>query len=374
MSENLYGVRDRKRRVFHEDDMYYDSVVNSDSAPSGNKFSSHPDADTNRICRLNNNKQSRRFSPSTNSPPNESNQQTIQPPTVSPGEASTKCNCKKSKCLKLYCECFATLKYCDSCNCVDCNNNESHESKRQDAIRATKDRNVSAFQTKVASRTGHATGCNCKNSMCLKKYCECFQGGAFCANNCKCISCQNFEGSVQLDAHKNYGDKKKKGSPNSVVMVSENNTPSTNMPSSGLLSCTAESCGNFSNDSIIATPADIKSRSGAASYATFSAEMRTGLRSSRRLAEQEACTKEGIANCKHSNAILNTRKSVSFSERNNVNITYPFFGPTMPQMPKIVALQCLDFLNGRDLNSMSVVNSIWAAAATDNALWETEIV
>lgn len=44
------------------------------------------------------------------------------------------CNCKKSRCLKLsvflnfnlitrrYCDCFAALRYCSGCNCVDCNN------------------------------------------------------------------------------------------------------------------------------------------------------------------------------------------------------------------------------------------------------------
>ena len=32
------------------------------------------------------------------------------------------CNCKKSKCLKLYCECFASELFCDGCNCTECRN------------------------------------------------------------------------------------------------------------------------------------------------------------------------------------------------------------------------------------------------------------
>jgi Tesmin/TSO1-like CXC domain, cysteine-rich domain len=38
------------------------------------------------------------------------------------------CNCKKSRCLKLYCECFAAELFCDGCNCVDCQNTETHVS------------------------------------------------------------------------------------------------------------------------------------------------------------------------------------------------------------------------------------------------------
>lgn len=41
------------------------------------------------------------------------------------------CNCKKSKCLKLYCECFAKGLICGiDCNCSDCHNIESLEELR----------------------------------------------------------------------------------------------------------------------------------------------------------------------------------------------------------------------------------------------------
>lgn len=32
------------------------------------------------------------------------------------------CNCKRSQCLKLYCDCFAMLRFCNGCNCTDCKN------------------------------------------------------------------------------------------------------------------------------------------------------------------------------------------------------------------------------------------------------------
>ena len=39
------------------------------------------------------------------------------------GTDSKACNCEKSKCLKLYCECFAKNTTCNRyCNCRDCHN------------------------------------------------------------------------------------------------------------------------------------------------------------------------------------------------------------------------------------------------------------
>mmetsp|Transcript_12670 Transcript_12670/g.19097 ORF Transcript_12670/g.19097 Transcript_12670/m.19097 type:complete len:467 (+) Transcript_12670:54-1454(+) len=132
-----------------------------------------------------------------------------QPANMSPMDSKSRCNCKKSKCLKLYCECFSALRYCIDCNCTDCNNCKEYEEVRSEAIQATKERNPIAFHSKVSDKKGHLAGCNCQRSQCLKKYCECFEGSVHCGTNCKCKSCENYSGSAKLEAAKNTARQKR---------------------------------------------------------------------------------------------------------------------------------------------------------------------
>ena len=100
-----------------------------------------------------------------------------------------KCNCKNTNCLKFYCECFANGKYCEDCFCCDCKNTEEFETLRIEKYNEKISINPD-FMNRINS-TKKSWTCHCKNSNCVKNYCDCFHNGKTCNSKCKCIDCHN---------------------------------------------------------------------------------------------------------------------------------------------------------------------------------------
>ncbi|XP_042002404.1 protein tesmin/TSO1-like CXC 5 isoform X2 [Salvia splendens] len=100
------------------------------------------------------------------------------------------CNCKHSRCLKLYCECFASGVYCDGCNCVNCHNNVENDAARREAVEATLERNPTAFRPKIASSPHGARDSR-------EEAGEVLVSGK---HNKGCHYCKNYEGSEERQA------------------------------------------------------------------------------------------------------------------------------------------------------------------------------
>eukprot|EP00826_Nyctotherus_ovalis_P029599 TRINITY_DN2343_c0_g1_i3.p1 TRINITY_DN2343_c0_g1~~TRINITY_DN2343_c0_g1_i3.p1 ORF type:complete len:318 (-),score=69.69 TRINITY_DN2343_c0_g1_i3:72-1025(-) len=102
------------------------------------------------------------------------------------------CNCQKSKCLKLYCECFASRGYCQGCSCVDCHNLKEFEAERANVWEKAIERNPFRIKRRlIESNEGEKTCCKCERSGCSKNYCECFKKGMKCGSECNCFKCGN---------------------------------------------------------------------------------------------------------------------------------------------------------------------------------------
>ena len=107
------------------------------------------------------------------------------------------CNCKKTKCLKLYCECFANGGICsEGCKCENCHNTTELQDLRELIIQETLEKNPLAFKSKYKNtvdkeKTLHSRGCRCSKAGCQKNYCECYSKGLGCSRLCRCDNCLN---------------------------------------------------------------------------------------------------------------------------------------------------------------------------------------
>ncbi|EXB39198.1 hypothetical protein L484_006166 [Morus notabilis] len=99
--------------------------------------------------------------------------------------ACKRCNCKRSKCLKLYCECFAAGLYCvEPCSCQDCLNKPIHENIVLETRKQIESRNPLAFAPKVIRSVDAVSE---------------YGGGVGCSMGCRCVGCKNTFGQKDGD-------------------------------------------------------------------------------------------------------------------------------------------------------------------------------
>lgn len=96
----------------------------------------------------------------------------VSRPTPKQEPGVLRCTCKKTRCLKKYCVCYAQGKACGSqCFCDDCENTSARKmSKQEQELQQS---------------------CTCQRSKCLKLYCRCYANGRACGKACDCVDCGN---------------------------------------------------------------------------------------------------------------------------------------------------------------------------------------
>ena len=129
------------------------------------------------------------------------------------------CSCTKTKCIKKYCECFSSSRYCNDCHCQDCMNKSSYlNSNNSNDIKYNSDNEIII--------------CTCTKSGCNKKYCECYKAGRKCNDKCRCLNCMNISNIFNNNENNDSNSNKKNKSNDEEVNNNTNEVKSISRKSS----------------------------------------------------------------------------------------------------------------------------------------------
>lgn len=131
------------------------------------------------------------------------------------------CSCKKSRCIKLYCECFARGNECgSSCGCQSCLNAPQYSELKKLVVKEIVCRNPQAFSGRAALQPRpNRRACRCRKTACSKRYCECVAAGLPCSSECRCCDCSN--GKAHDSSHPSPNHKPVKSRKNFIETLSE---------------------------------------------------------------------------------------------------------------------------------------------------------
>ena len=360
-------------------------------------------------------------------PPSSAGKENNVQSTSPPADAKRMpCNCRKSKCLKLYCECFSARIYCEGCKCLDCKNIPDFETDREKAMKDARTKNPRAFDQQ-------AGGCRCKRSECLKKYCEvscsrvavvvvvltqkvpllltnafikqCFQAGDLCSNTCKCIGCENRAGSQKLidkrrkmkdikgaefamrvaeETWKAQGGRQRKSGATkpdirATVPTSTRGHPRTGPPTGyvhpGFVPPHMMGMGY---SPMAAAPAVTpgysqprptgKAQQSALAKVPASIEKTTGSPGTKRPppVETTKTPKNRPVRIEFDVSVSRKRRKKGLSNED----VFDYFGPYVAKQPKITALGIFSFLSNEDVYKAASVCKTWKSLAMDEEMWK----
>lgn len=320
------------------------------------------------------------------------------------------CTCKNSKCLKLYCVCFAAEKYCHGCKCNNCQNTPQFEAIRNKAIADTVAKNPKAFKEKM-SETTHAIGCKCKKSSCLKKYCECFQGSVVCGPKCKCVNCKNYVGSQALiDRRRKIKDHKGaetamisaeqawKGGPDmlgdgTIVWAQSPivHEPLRGMPTGPMKTSPLVAFGSsphhpgyhpshYPHSAGMIQQSPMMYHGMAPPHPIYSVSMADG--ASRPQQQHQPWSAPQKPSQRYSRHYVASKPRTHSFQRRLDDVRSketsegkePYFGPDVPSQTKTTALMVFSYLTNDDLFNASIVSKRWCNVSFDKALWTSDVL